>query len=436
VLGAGLSGLAAAHTLGDLGCTVLEARSHAGGHASSFTIDRGFIFDEGPHVSFTPHARIKEFLARSVDNRFFEYPTYATNYYEGLILKHPVQCNLFGLPPELITKCIADFVRAQYAEHKPFASYKDWCYRGFGETIAEVFTRPYTRKYWNLELEQLTTDWVAERMYAPKLEEVLDGALRAQEGDHYYMGTFRYPETGGFGAYGSLLARDIPVRYNTRVVEIDFEHKKLVLADGSVLAYEHLISSAPLPEMTKLCKNAPPKVKEAGEKLSWTSHFVVSVGVNRPHISDAYWTYYYDEDIPFSRASFPSKYSAKTAPDGCSSVQVEVVHSRYKSIPSADVVIEQCLQSMLKVGLLTSRDEIVSVDGRDLRYSNVIFDFDRAPNRAIVHEFLKENGIHWCGRYGEWAYLWTDQSIISGERAANEVREAMGLASSTFEQGF
>ena len=436
ILGAGLAGLAACKTMGDSPCAVYEARSHAGGHSSSFQIDGGFTFDEGPHVSFTPHERIANFFARSVNNRFFEYPTYATNYFKGHILKHPVQCNLYGLPGDLITKCIADFVRAQYEDKRPIQSYKDWCYRGFGETVSEIFTRPYTRKYWNLELEQLTTDWVSERIYAPKLEEVLNGAITppiTETEEHYYMAKFRYPELGGFGSYTDLLAENAPVQFNRRAVEIDLEHKKLSFADGAEEHFEHLISTLPLPVFTQLCRDAPPRVREAGEKLSCSSHFIVSVGINRPHISDAYWTYYYDEDIPFSRASFPSKYSPRSAAPGCSSVQVEVVHSRYKALPSKDALVEQCVESMLKVGLLKSRDEIVSLDARDLKWANVIFDFDRAANRAIVHDFMKSKGVEWAGRYGEWAYLWTDQSILSGERAANAVRESLQLPASDFD---
>jgi hypothetical protein len=30
---------------------------------------------------------------------------------------------------------------------------------------------------------------------------------------------------------------------------------------------------------------------------------------------------------------------------------------------------------------------------------------------------LDDVGIDYCGRYGEWAYLWTDESFVSGERA-------------------
>ena len=33
-------------------------------------------------------------------------------------------------------------------------------------------------------------------------------------------------------------------------------------------------------------------------------------------------------------------------------------------------------------------------------------------------QHLVDIGIHYCGRYGDWGYMWTDESFISGERAA------------------
>ena len=109
------------------------------------------------------------------------------------------------------------------------------------------------------------------------------------------------------------------------------------------------------------------------------------------------------------------------------------MHSRYKALPSKDALVEQCIESMLKVGLLQSRAEIVSLDARDIKWANVIFDFDRAANLAIVHDFMESKGVAWAGRYGEWAYLWTDQSILSGERAANKIRATMGLPEASFD---
>jgi hypothetical protein len=48
----------------------------------------------------------------------------------------------------------------------------------------------------------------------------------------------------------------------------------------------------------------------------------------------------------------------------------------------------------------------------------VIFDHDRAPSLKVVHGFLDEIGVGYCGRYGDWGYMWTDESFKSGERAA------------------
>ena len=59
-----------------------------------------------------------------------------------------------------------------------------------------------------------------------------------------------------------------------------------------------------------------------------------------------------------------------------------------------------------------------------LPYANIIFDLERAAALAIVHAWLREVGIHWCGRYGDWGYLWTDEAFVSGEKAAERAMEA------------
>ena len=55
-----------------------------------------------------------------------------------------------------------------------------------------------------------------------------------------------------------------------------------------------------------------------------------------------------------------------------------------------------------------------------LRYANVIFDLDRAAALKTVHGYLDDIGIAYCGRYGDWGYMWTDESFKSGERAAEK----------------
>ena len=59
-----------------------------------------------------------------------------------------------------------------------------------------------------------------------------------------------------------------------------------------------------------------------------------------------------------------------------------------------------------------------------IRHANVIFYDERAEAVARIHGYLDELGIAYCGRYGEWGYLWTDESFASGERAAERILSA------------
>ena len=80
---------------------------------------------------------------------------------------------------------------------------------------------------------------------------------------------------------------------------------------------------------------------------------------------------------------------------------------------------------MRRCGLIREDDEILHAQATVAPYANVIFDLDRAEALATVHGYLDDVGIHYCGRYGDWEYHWTDESFISGENAAQMVLDGM-----------
>ena len=51
----------------------------------------------------------------------------------------------------------------------------------------------------------------------------------------------------------------------------------------------------------------------------------------------------------------------------------------------------------------------------------MIFDLELTPASQAIHGYLDDTGIAYCGRYGDRAYIWTDQSFMSGERAAHKI---------------
>jgi len=47
-----------------------DKNSYHGGHTASFRYETGFLFDVGPHISFTKDPRIQELFADSVEQRY------------------------------------------------------------------------------------------------------------------------------------------------------------------------------------------------------------------------------------------------------------------------------------------------------------------------------------------------------------------------------
>ncbi len=72
ILGTGMAGWGAVHRLHEEGISSVtyDKNEYFGGHTASFKHPSGFIFDEGPHVSFTKHERIKKLFADSVDEKY------------------------------------------------------------------------------------------------------------------------------------------------------------------------------------------------------------------------------------------------------------------------------------------------------------------------------------------------------------------------------
>ena len=425
IIGSGMAGFGAAYRLHTEGVApvMYDKNSYHGGHTASFRYDSGFLFDIGPHISFTKDQRIQDLFAESVQQQYQTMQISLNNYWRGHWPKHPVQVNLHGLPADVVVKVISEFVEERQAPQRPINNYADWLLSSFGRSFAELFPMQYTRKYHTTSAENMSTDWLGPRIYRPSLEEVLQGALSPAAPAVHYITNFRYPSKGGFVSYLNKFLPMGNLRLGHQVTSIDPRTRELTFSNGAATAYERLISSLPLPELIPMIHGAPQDVVDASRRLACTSCVLVNLGLNRQDLSPSQLTYFYDEDICFSRLSFPHMFAASNAPEGTGSIQAEVYFSdKYKPFSgSPDACIEPVVNDLRRCGLLREDDRILFKQAMWLRYANIIFDLDRAEALRTVHGYLDDLGIAYCGRYGDWGYMWTDESLKSGERAAQQV---------------
>jgi protoporphyrinogen oxidase len=417
ILGAGIAGLAAAHAARENGldATVYEGRDRAGGLLDNIQID-GFVFDTAVHLSFATEPEVRAVFDKVP---YFTHVPKSLNWDDRYWLKHPAQTNMSPLPTDQKVQLIAGLVEAPSGD---IANYRDWLIQQYGRPIAERWPLVYTKKYWTVPAEALGTDWVGQRMRKADLKEILHGAFSDNTPNQYYVKEMRYPEHGGYRSFIESLIVEARIHYGKAVVGIDADARIASFADGSQVRFGQLISTIPLPNLIASMSSVPDDIRAAAQSLYATEIDLISVGFNRPNVSPALWFYIYDEDILASRAYSPDWKSPNNVPAGCSALQFEVYWSRERPRDrSIEDIKENTVYAIEKMGL-ASREEVRFVYHNHVPYANVVFDIGMEERRDKVLKWVEARGIVTAGRFGEWQYLWSNQSFMSGVRAVDRIR--------------
>ncbi len=419
ILGAGLSGLSAAYHLRE-NYKIFESESEAGGLCRSVK-EKGFVFDYGPHLFFSKNEYFCKFINKLLKKNLHELVSSSGQYSFDRYLRYPYNVNLYGAPIEIIKECILGFVNAQHSGNKKKPkNYHDWCLYHFGKGYAQRFMLPYAKKIWTVNAKRMTIEWIGKRIVMPTLEQILEGALHRSERLLNYITTFQYPIRGGMSSMITELTKKTkPVQYNKRVVRINLKNKKITFQDGTSTYYEKAISTIPLPEMIRMIPDAPSSIRDAANRLINNSVFIINIGINRSDLSEFQWIYF-DGNEPFHRIHFPSILSRFNAPEGAGAISIEIAYSRFRPL-KREKLFDSTLDRLKSAAILRPSDKIIFQNITDLKYAYVIYDHYREVCVKRVRDFLHKHDIETCGRFGEWGYLWMDQSILSGRRAAETI---------------
>ena len=432
IIGGGLSGLGAAYHLKNEGhpdWLMFERSERVGGLCKSVKYDGGFTFDHAIHILYSsdPYASglIKDLLSGNMAVKGRESWVYSSGEYTP----YPWQANTFGLPVNIVKECLMGVIKATYEKEgcPGPANFGEWCYATFGEGLARHFMIPYNSKLWAINPKKMTDAWIKDRVMTPSLDEVIEGSLHRQEKDFGPNKVFWYPERGGIEALpiGFLPHLDREkIIYNTEVVKVLWKEKKVVSKDACEWSYDKLITSMPLPVLAgHMGPEIPPDLKKAAGNLEHNTVYAVNLAVKRDELSPYHWVYFPEEKYTLHRISFPKNFSTSMVPDGWNSITVEVSASKYRRVPTGDELINTVIDDLKNADVINNGDTIEVKSVLTLNPAYIIYNHTHPQDVNMLHQFLNENEIFPCGRFGDWEYLNMDHSILSGKRAAEKVLE-------------
>ena len=188
VVGAGFAGAVIAHELANDGhqVTLIDERDHIGGNAYDYTNEHGIrIHKYGPHIFHTSNEKVYDWI---------------TQFGEWVEYKHKVKAQLSN--GEYVTLPVNKLTKEIVGE----------------ENILDIFYRPYTKKMWDKEIEELDPN-ILKRV-----------AVRDDDNEYYFPKDIYQimPKDGYTKVFEKILDhQNIVIKLNTpfhKDMESDYQH--------------------------------------------------------------------------------------------------------------------------------------------------------------------------------------------------------------------
>ena len=420
ILGAGLTGLAAAYFLKGRDYLVIEKENEPGGLCRT-TECNGFYFDFTGHFLHLRDETIRELVFDLLPDGWLEAKRASFIHYRGVYTPYPFQAHTYGLPLDVVRECLIGFIEAREeksAAAGKYKNFKEWVEARFGKGFARHFFLPYNYKLWHTPLEDITTEWVDWAVPTPTAAEVVDGALGTGQAHLGYNASFYYPLQGGIGTFTSALAgRVAHLETGKEVVAVDHRNKTAHCKNGDALRYDVLVSPLPLKKLLEITRGIPEGLKQDGEKLRYASVFNLNLGLDRKDDTGRHWIYFPEKAFPFYRIGYPSNISEAVAPPGTTSLYIEVSHLPETPLDE-ETTVEGCIEQMKQLQIIRPEDKVIAKEVKHIPYAYVIHDRRRLRCLAPILTALKEAGIYSIGRYGSWEYSFMEKSLLAGKNLA------------------
>jgi UDP-galactopyranose mutase len=417
-IGGGISCLAAARSL-KKDSILFEREDRVGGLCRTEEV-RGFSFDRTGHLLHLRNKRIERLVGSLLEGNLVSRVRNSWVYSQGVYTRYPFQSNFYGLPPEVATECLLGIIRAREKKQSQ-KNFADWVTTTFGEGVARHFMFPYNHKLWTVPPRTLTTEWMGRFVPRPDLEKVIAGALCDAHDDAGYNAFFLYPRTGGIESLVRVLAAGVKRTVcGAGVKSIDLKKRKLTLTTGDRVGFGRLVSCAPLPELVKMTRPLPDRVKAAARKLRWSSVYNLNLGIRRED-TGRHWVYVPEDRFALYRFGYASNFSERTAPRGRANVYTEVAYSRHR--PLRRGIRSRVIRDLTEIGAIRSKRDVLVTQENHLKYAYAIYDKNRSKAVATCLKFFESKDIHPVGRYGRWEYGTMEDALLQGLQVAKLLKK-------------
>jgi len=422
IVGAGVTGLAAAGQLGIQDYLVIEADTTIGGYCK--TIERsGFVWDYSGHFFHFRNPSVDRWLRERMRPEVVVSTVRKKAFvaYGGRMLDYPFQKSIHQLPREEFLECLHDLYfaerqTAQEPSREPRRTLREMLEARYGRGICEKFLFPYNEKVYACNLDELDPGAMGRFFPAPSLADIIRHFRDAR--DDSYNATFSYPSSGAI-AYVDALAsavRPDSLSMEEGLVSVD-RTRRVAMTTRREIGFGRMISTLPLPLLAALSG-----LEHDPGAFSWSKVLVFNFGFDAKGPRDVHWVYFPSPDVSFYRVGF---YDNILGTDRMS-LYVEVAMSR-TAVPERERLRSRVLSDLRAAGVVSGQ-RLVAEHSVMLDPAYVHISKRAEAERERVRALLEEQSIYSAGRYGAWRYCSIEDNIVEAWELVRRLRGGAGTA--------
>lgn len=411
ILGAGPTGIGSALVLKDK-AVLLERRNQVGGLCRSFQFD-GATFDLGGHSFHTPHEDIRKLVYKSLN--MYDQVRDARCLTYGSLIPYPFQKNFHLIKnPKVVKECETSMVMSK--DLNSAKTFEDFLIRRFGLGISKHFMLPYNRKLWGDELKGMDSNWVSERVAAPKgVDEKFD--LKSGTRNPLQSDTkVGYPSIGGFQEIFKALANDVSdLRLNQEVTFIDPIKKELKTSSNDIYSWNKLITTIPIHDLLNMIEGVPDEIIGIASRLKYLSLKVACIAIKYPVNTEIQRIYSAEPHIAAHKTAINHNSSYYLRAQSHHGIMAEISFGLNKKMIRMDLN-EWIIDNLIEMNLIKNQSDIITVKIYDVKYAYPIPVLGHQSILNRIKVWLEQNEIYSIGRFGEWAYINSDEALYRGIR--------------------
>ena len=434
IIGGGPAGLSAGYFAKKCGLNVsIHEKSGAIGGNCRTIIDGGFRYDTGAHRLHDKIDRVTMEIKSLLGSDLKRVSAPSKIHFNSKMIDFPLRFPniFFQLKSSLIVKIIIENIINRLKPKVDINSFKDFAYQKYGKTLSELFLISYTEKLWGENTEKLDPVISGGRFKHLDIRTLINSFINNSKNKPKHLeGEFYYPRLG-FGSIFDSIGEYIGsenIHLNSSVQSINHEQNKVksvVLENGDVIKVGNLISTMPINILAKALKPKPPnEILMFLESIRFRKIKLCILYLSINQFTENASIYFPDISCPFNRIYEPKNRSADMAPDGQTSIVIEIPMG--KNNINVDIGDEQLYEEIvfyLQCKKLLKKETIIKYKMVEIpfAYPVILKDNDIKIKKSISY-FSAFRNMDIVGRNATFEYLHTHDLFDRSEKLIKKIK--------------